>query len=133
MTNSEVFDFFICRILNDVCEKFPCTVNLSSDEYCTLLSDADDSKKIEMFYNTVRWLETHGYLIIGSKTLGADFYLVSPTEKTMLIMDTIPTALKEKGKSMKQHIKGCVTAGTSDAFKDVVKTTLAMGFSAILP
>jgi len=62
-----------------------------------------------------------------------DFYLVSPTEKTMLIMDTIPTALKEKGKSMKQHIKDCVTAGTSDAFKDVVKTTLAMGFSAILP
>lgn len=51
----------------------------------------------------------------------------------MLIMDTIPTALKEKGKSMKQHIKDCVTAGTSDAFKDVVKTTLAMGFSAILP
>lgn len=131
MTNSDAFDFLVCKILTDVCDSFPIKSNLFSSKYAPLIS-VDEKINVEIFYNTVRWLEHHGYLIIDSKMLGSDFYYVSPTEKTMLIMKTIPSTLVEKEKTLGQHIKDCVTSGTSDAFKDIVKTTLAMGVSAVL-
>ena len=135
MTNSELFELVIFRAISKIREDFPQNIVLEFDYLLTEKDCPDAERRDEICYNSVRWLQKNGYIIIEGNEIGRLFSYITPMEKLIAVMGMIPPSLQEENKTLASFFKDCAKHATkesiSDAIKLLIRTGASLGSAAI--
>lgn len=128
--NMKVFHLVALRILNQLYEAFPLPVEIIprsiSSEILSADAPPDDVlNSVVIADNTLRWLETEGFLRHSSSGFEAGiFYQVQLTLKGLAVLNSVPPGNNEEPESLIRKIRKALCADIKTAHKDALRGVL---------
>lgn len=132
MTNQDLFEFVVFRILAAIRDGFPRNVRIDFDDLLTDKECPDREERNEICSNCGRWLAANDYVIIDGEEIGGNsFEFVVPTEKLLFIMNSVPPSLHGEKKTLSTFFRECAVSGTNDAIKKAISMLIASSINSI--
>ena len=112
----DIFDTICGALLLHLYECFPVRqhvefTDLPLEEELEPLPPEEIEKWIEVFYETVVWLEQEGFLRFQSGTHDRDFFGVQLTMSGLAVLRSIPDSIDSNKQSLVDRIKGAFGEG----------------------
>ena len=138
MTNLEIFNRVTTTVFTKCYEEFPVDVDFKYADFFDKEELLTGKRKLfDTVTYTFLWLKEYSYLKIGDRDMGTErmidaerMIMVSLTEKTLTILNCIPSSL-EKKTTLAQNLSDAIKSGSKEAASEILRQIIQCGFKLI--
>ncbi len=121
MTNIEKFNKCAAEIFSLLYENFPVGTNIEINKF----PQYDNSENSEIFFSTIDFLDSEGFLKCGEKYYGA-YRGVVLTSKGFTVLNLIPEAINNNKETLGDKVKNVLKTGKDEGIKTVIREIMRL-------
>jgi hypothetical protein len=132
---AEIFDILCAALLVHLHEHFPKRIHveftdLHLAERLEPLEPEEVWKWMDLFVDTVSWLQEEGFIRASTGTDDQDFFDVRLTMKGLAVLRAIPNSVQPTPESLIERLKNAIGAGGRIASEEALRLAMGSIFAA---